>query len=153
MIHTNWLKDLRNEFAEHLDNLALSNVMPGLELLNADVFVKRSWVPEIEREKLSLRELHVFPVSRSVGTASRGCKLRKATMGVMLVTPMNQGQEDDMTEASQSIGDELERLLNTRIGGFAITGVEQQQIVDHEEWRKYRKLSVTYLISFEAIAT
>lgn len=150
MNHTNWLKDLRNDFAEHLDGLSLSNAFPSLNLLDDDVLVMPGWVPVIEREKLAMRELHVFPVSRAVESASRGCRLRKATMGVMLVTPMNQGQEEEMTEAAQSIGDELERLLTAKIGGFSVTGIEQQQVVDPTEWRTNRVLSITFLISFEA---
>ncbi len=150
MINTNWLKELRDSFTEHLDSLSLSNTMPGLELRNDDVFVKRSWIPEIEREKLSLREMHVFPVSRTIANASRGCKLRKAVMGVMLVTPVNQGQELETMEAAQSIGDELERLLNTKVGGFSITSVEQPQIADPTEWRTNQVLSITFLVTFES---
>lgn len=133
-----WLKNLQTALVAQLNTMTL-----GVPIVS-------DWVPEIIREELSATELHVAPLSRSTDQASRNCNSRKADFFLLLVGPLEQGQEGNQAEAAQLLGDRLEELPNS-IGGFTFLSVEQPMIFDHDEWRVKRKLSTTFILHFEKV--
>jgi len=134
------IKAIRDAVVTHLGTMALG------------VTVVSDWVPMIERDKLAGVELHVFPIDFQRTTASRVHKTRVAKIGLLLVEPQTQGQESSQAESAQVLGDELETLLDIRIGGYLVKSIEQPMIVDHDEWRTNRKLSTTFILTLESTA-
>lgn len=133
---TSWLKALNDDFVTALEGL-LSNVV-----------VIGEWVIEVQRDKLTQREIHVAPAHRKVAAASRGLKKKVAMIQCMIVDPLR-GYEE--VESAQLLVDQLEGLLNTRLGIFTITEIHQPIVLDTDQFRTERKISTTVVFTFEGI--
>jgi hypothetical protein len=130
-----WIKDLRDALRTQIQT-------------TTGVTTVADWVIEIQREKLTGRELHLAPASRKSTNSARGCKHRSASFVCMLVYPDG---TDANAEAAQVIVDSLETLLNARVGVFSIVEIEQPQVLDPMEWREQHKLSTTIIFTLEAV--
>lgn len=137
-----WIAGARDALKARIESMGIDNL-----LLTA------VWVPEIRRELLEKRELHVAPASQETTLAARGCITREAKIGVLLVDPLEQSKENEHAESAQLVYDQLIELLGERIGksagnpGYSVSAVAQPQILDASEWREHRKLSTTILVT------
>ncbi len=108
------------------------------------------WVPEVHREQTSNEMIIVTPMSRSVSSASRGCKLRQVSYGVLYIAPLAQTSEDNQVEFSQlDIAERLDTLLGAKVLTMSITKIAQDAIVDGGLYRNDRLLSAAWTIELE----
>lgn len=139
-----WVNDIRNDVATAIEAL------PAL----AGETIVRSWVPEVDRNKMTKREIHISPESRILSVASRACRRQTFTVWVAVVDPFARtGSEDAQAESGSSIADAIAfGLLTTYVGTSRamVTAVEQPIVASVQHWRELRSFASFLKLTLEA---
>ena len=135
-----WIEQAREDLAEAI------RVIPGdygtrlIEMHRAKLISE--WVPQIDRDKLTEREIHIAPQTRETRLASRSYRIVAVDVSVAIVDPFEQGQENKQTSGGHELADAIiDGLLGKRIGGannMICVAAEQTVTTSVEHWRANR---------------
>lgn len=138
-----WIEQARADLADAIEALPQFG----------GVSVLREWVPEIDREKLTQTEVYIAPQARQTRIASRSCRIVAVDVGVAIVSPFIQGQENNQTSAGHELADTIiDGLLGKRIGGtnnMMCIAAEQTVTTSVEHWRDKRMFATFLTLKLE----
>ncbi len=141
-----WLKQAREDLADAIA------AMPQFGD-TSKTSVIRSWVPEIDAEKLEITEVHIAPQARRTTMASRRCRATSIDVAVGILSPLHPLKEADQAEAGHVLADAIiDGLLAKRIGGtgnMICTAAEQTVTTSVTHWRELRAFASFLTLTLE----
>ena len=111
-----------------------------LELL-PDERIHEQWVPTIEREDMTQRDIYVNAETRETSLISRSCKQTKVTIIVGVIEPLAEQESTVAEQCSELIDVVIDGMLGVRIGNAICTEAKQPLLISPEHWRDYRQFT------------
>ena len=139
-----WIEQAREDLADAIEAL------PALD----GVAVLREWVPELNREDLESREVHIAPQARRTRLAGRSCRIESVDVSVAIIDPLDAETEAAQVTSGHDLADAIiDAILGKRIGGvknMICLEAEQSVTTSVEHWRDYRMFASFLTIKLES---